>query len=232
MKDVDSLCIVYCCFDLACGKRLLMHLSASHECMSQYTSEGVYGLLAVGALKQQNLQTQRSAKPTNAAISAKPVESQQSAHLIPPSTAEMSSTNSNLGEPCRFLWGKHYGKKAWFDKKGDDSKEKYAVVTLEEDGAYKKRSGFKYMIAKGHHGSSAVQGCREEAAFDKLPELERATSALCTKLAKCNLKPSEKLTTMFNERLAKANERQNRKGTDALWYKIDKRRPTNVTAMR
>jgi hypothetical protein len=139
----------------------------------------------------------------------------------------MSSANSksNYGEPCRFLWGKHYGKKAWFDKKGADSKEKYAVVTLEEDGAYKKRSGFKYMIAKGHHGSSAVQGCREEAAFDKLPELERATSALCTKLAKCNLKPSEKLTSMFNERLGKANERQNRKGTDALWYKIDK--PTN-----
>jgi hypothetical protein len=181
-------------------------------------------LLAVVAVKQQNLQTQRSAKPTNAAISAKPVEL-QSAHLIPTSTAEMSNAKSNLGEPCRFLWGKHYGKKAWFDKKGADSKEKYAVVTLEEDGAYKKRLGFKYMIAKGHHGSSAVQGCREEAAFDKLPELERATSALCTKLAKCNLKPSEKLTSMFNERLGKANERQNRKGTDALWYKIDK--PTN-----
>jgi hypothetical protein len=131
------------------------------------------------------------------------------------------SSSSNRGEPCRFLWGKHYGKTAWFDKKGADSKEKYAVITLEKDGSYKHRSGYKHMIGKGHHGSAGVGESREEKSFDKIPELEQNANAFCTKLAKCSIKPSAKLTAMINERLEKANERQNRKGSKALWYRVE-----------
>jgi hypothetical protein len=137
-----------------------------------------------------------------------------------------TSTSSNRGGPCRFLWGTNYGKKAWFNKKGTDSKEKYAVITLEEDGSYKNRSGYKHMIAKGHHGSAGVGESREEKAFDQIPELEQMTSSLCTKLAKCNIKPGDKLTTMINQRLTAANERQKRKGSKALWHKVQEK-PAN-----
>jgi hypothetical protein len=140
-------------------------------------------------------------------------------------SANMSSTStsSNRGGPCRFLWGKHYGKKAWFNKKGTDSKEKYVVITLETVGSYSTQSGFKHMIAKGHHGSAAVGESRVEKAFDQIPEIEQNTSSLFTKLAKCNVKPSEKLTAMLNERLAKANDRQERKGPKALWHRVQEK---------
>jgi hypothetical protein len=150
-------------------------------------------------------------------------------------SANMSSarTSSNRGGPCRFLWGTHYGKKAWFNKKGASSKGKYAVITLEEDGSYKNRSGFKHMIAKGHHRSAGVGEGREEKAFDKIPELEQNTSGLCTMLAQCNIKPSDKLTAMINERLEKANERQKiARGPRRVGTKSRTNPPTNATTTK
>lgn len=125
----------------------------------------------------------------------------------------------NLGEPCRHLWGKHYGKPAWINADKLATKEKFHVVVLEKSGDYIKTTAYKHMIRKGHQGGS--KNTLEEAAFDQIPELEEVTSSLCTKLAKCKITHSKQLSTMIKERLIVANKRQMAKGPKALWYHID-----------
>lgn len=128
-------------------------------------------------------------------------------------------TMVKLGEPCRVLWGKHYGKKAWFNADKQESAEKLHIVVQEGPDTYIKTTAYKYMVRKGHIG--ATDGSLEEAAFDQIPELEQATRALATKLAKCDIKPSQKLAAMIHERLEMANDRQKRQGNKATWYKVD-----------
>jgi hypothetical protein len=122
-----------------------------------------------------------------------------------------------LGEQCRVLWGKYYGKKAWFNADMKDTKEKHHIV-VQDGQCYNKTTAFKYMVHRGHFGNPKS---RVEAAFEQIPELEQALNSLATKLAKCRIELMEELSDLFLDRLEGAIERQARKGPKASWFYVD-----------
>lgn len=125
-----------------------------------------------------------------------------------------------LGEPITILWGKHHGKKAWINADQEASKSKFPIVYVGEDSQYYKTSVYRHMVVKGRHCGSPRT--LEEAAFEQIPELEKAVHTLTLKLAMCGIRePSPELLEKISRRLNKAVRHQAKKGTKALWVRID-----------
>jgi hypothetical protein len=125
----------------------------------------------------------------------------------------------NKGERIIILWGKHHGKKAWLNADKQESKSKYPIVYKFNDEYYK-TSVYKHMVAIGQESGQATT--LEQAAFEQIPELEQAINTLTTKLAMCGiLQASPELLQKIGARLNHAVERQQAKGSKALWLNVN-----------
>ena len=74
------------------------------------------------------------------------------------------------------------------------------------------------MVCMGHHGRRPAS--LTAAAFEQHPELEQLLSKLSTKLAMCEITPSDELIDKLLGRIQEANERQAAKGSKANWLKV------------
>ena len=134
------------------------------------------------------------------------------------------TTQLRKGEAIRFVGGKYIGYNGFFNLSGDTTKCYYPVIVTN----YKKSDGTVYdkvtKVAKDSVRASSefsVPKSRAEAILNQHPKIEKQMNDLCRMLAQCELNPSLKsIQKLFAKKLRAAAEKQQAKGSSALYRKV------------
>ena len=127
--------------------------------------------------------------------------------------------DEDKGEPIRVVGGAYFGRTGWYWK-GKKPTKSFVHVILKADEDYEEEEG--KLLSKDSIGKPLSRPTNPvESIFQQFPNFEKDLKSLCNRFAKCGLDGTEAaLQAKFLQTMAKASNRQHKKGAKATWHKV------------